>query len=221
VGVRFGGSEPRRDPGHGPPAPFPLRWAVSPLRPGMSDGGSPRPTRQRPVPRTPASAGRATGPEGPDSFGCPDSSSRGSPDAGLGRHRIPARNGTDLLRQAPTLRRAPRTCFGRPARPEPSSPDRFGDRRRLLRQPTRWQGTPPPGTRFGRHRTKVGGHEAPAHPIDSTPTSVDDGPRDGMRLLELRQKEVSHRLRPMRKVPPRIPTASAAGQSGSGHPATS
>jgi len=59
VGVRFGGSEPCRDPGHGPPAPFPPRWDASPLRPGMSDGGSPRPLRQRPVPRRPASAGRA------------------------------------------------------------------------------------------------------------------------------------------------------------------
>jgi hypothetical protein len=92
VGVRFGGSEPHRDTGHGPPAPSSLRCRCEP-----------------------ASAW----------------------DVGW-RFTPPSRT------------------------PVPASSDCFGSRRGLLRQPTRWQGTPPPGTRFGRHRTKVGGHEAPS-----------------------------------------------------------
>jgi len=50
---------------------------------------------------------------------------------------------------------------------------------------------------------------------------VDAGKEPGKRLHRLRWVEVSHRLRPMRKVPSRIPTASAAGQGGFGHTATS
>jgi hypothetical protein len=122
VGVRFGGSEPRRDPGQGPPAPFPLRWDASPPRPGMSDGGSPRPLRQRPVALDLLRQGEPPVPMKPDSFGCQAPSSRGSPDAGLGRHCAPARMATDLLRQAPNHPSGLRTCFGRPTRPDPASP---------------------------------------------------------------------------------------------------
>jgi hypothetical protein len=89
-------------------------------------------------------------------------------------------DGTDLLRQAPNhpsgsadlLRQAPRD-------PNPPATERFGVRRRLLRQPTGWPVTPPPGTGFGRCRTKVGGHEAPAAPTPDSPTSVEDAKEEG------------------------------------------
>jgi hypothetical protein len=92
------------------------------------------------------------GPDVPDGFGRIGAPSRGFPDACFGRHRIPARNA--------------RTCFGRHRRSARNARTCFGRHRRSVESPSRFGGpgirTPPPGFGFGRHRTKAGGHEAPA-----------------------------------------------------------
>jgi hypothetical protein len=64
----------------------------------------------------------------------------------------------------------------------------------------------------------MGGHEAPASPVETPPTSVGDATTDpGKRPRRLRPTRVLHRLRPEGKVPSRNPAASAVGHGGFGH----
>jgi hypothetical protein len=132
------------------------------------------------------------------------------------------------------------TCFGRPCTPGPDVPIGFGrigalsrtERADLLRQeptlrrvpePLRrsWDSHPAPRFRLRPTPHQGGRARGARFPIEAPPTSVDVRPITRKRLHRLRRVEVSHRLRPMRKVPSRIPTASAAGHGDSGHRATS
>jgi hypothetical protein len=137
--------------------------------------------------------------------------SRGFPDVCFGRRRIPAR--------------VARTCFGRHRRPVWNARTCFGRHRRFTESPhplRRPEGFVPRHAMRASARTDRGGRARSArYPIDGPPTSVDGEAIPGKRLHRLRRVEVLHRLRPMRKVPSRIPATSVVGHGGSGHRATS
>jgi hypothetical protein len=151
------------------------------------------------------------GPDVPDGFGRIGAPSRGAPDACFGRHRIPARNA--------------RTCIGRHRRSARNARTCLGRHRRSVESPSRFGGPgdshPAPRVRLRLAPQEGGRARGARFPIEAPPTSVDGRPITRKRLHRLRRVEVSHRLRPMRKVPSRIPTASAAGHGDSGHRATS
>jgi hypothetical protein len=141
----------------------------------MLDGGLPALSGSD---RSPRSLLRQTPRTGPD---VPTASA-------ASRHR-PTRVPRFLLRQeAHTRSNRPDACFGRQRAPA---------------------GSPPPDARFGRRRPptasavggrSMGGHEAPASPVETPPTSVGDATTDpGKR---------PHRLRPGASSPP----ASAGGE---------
>jgi hypothetical protein len=75
---------------------------VSPLRPGMSDGGSPRPPRQRSDERWPASAGRTRPVPMPRTTSVAQSVVPREPPMPASADVDPRTGCTDLLRQAPT-----------------------------------------------------------------------------------------------------------------------
>jgi hypothetical protein len=106
VGVRFGGSEPHRDTGHGPPAPSSLRCRCEPAS-AWDVGWRFTPPSPTAVGRAMACFGRSysTGPDAPDNFGCLERCPAGTPDACFGRRRPPhglhgpASAGTDDLHE--------------------------------------------------------------------------------------------------------------------------
>jgi hypothetical protein len=155
-------------PGNGPPAPFPLRWNVSPLRPGMSDGDSVHPLRQRSAALPPASAdGNPPVPRKQAASAVSQIVPR-VPRCRLRSATNTRPDGTDLLRQAPNhpsdptdlLRQAPRVRPGQPLAASAVDGGCFGNRRagRAPRPPVpasagiarRREGTKRPQTRSRR-----------------------------------------------------------------------
>jgi len=196
VGVRFGGSEPHRDPGHGPLAPSPPRWRCEPPRPGMLDGGSPRPLRQRPGepdllrqavhPRSRCSGRlrphRSTVPRVPRCLLRQAPNPRTERTDLLRQTPTLRTERTDLLRQQPTLRRVPeplRRSWGFvPRPPVPASAGtarrREGTRRPLPDRSTAHLGGRPPDHPEAPPPASASGGFAPAS-ADAEGTLEDSG----------------------------------------------
>jgi hypothetical protein len=219
VGVRFGGSEHPTDPGQGPPAPGPPRWDGASLGLGCWTAARSALSGSGRSPSCMLRQAAHTGPDVPTASAASEHRPTRVPRSLLRQEAHTRTEATDLLRQAPSLRRA----LG-PASAGPGSPS-LSDRR-VLAPPAHGVGFPPPDARFGRRRPptasaaggrSMGGHEAPASPVETPPTSVGDATTDqGKRPRRLRPTRVLHRPRPAGKVPPRIPAASVAGRDGPG-----